>query len=132
MRRIIVFLLVAMAISVLSETTTTPPTSEDCFGAEGVVTTQSTLSLEDAYSTSKLEFTLSMFHLLFEVSGKRNLFFSPHSIHQALLMSFFGSKGATQEELRRALKLGLNDTKQDIAKDYMLENYLRVSLANCN
>jgi hypothetical protein len=42
-------------------------------------------------------------------------------------MSFFGSKGATQEELRRALKLGLNDTKQDIAKDYMLENYLRVS-----
>jgi serine protease inhibitor len=128
MRRIIVFLLVAMAISVLSETTTLPPSSgEDCFGAEGVVTTQSTLSLEDAYSTSKLEFTLSMFHLLFGVSGKRNLFFSPHSIHQALLMSFFGSKGATQEELRRALKLGLNDTKQDIAKDYMLENYLRVS-----
>jgi serine protease inhibitor len=118
-----------MAISVLSETTTLPPSGEDCFSEEGVTptATPATISLEDAYSTSKLEFTLSMFHLLFGVSGKRNLFFSPHSIHQALLMSFFGSKGATQEELRRALKLGLNDTKQDIAKDYMLENYLRVS-----
>lgn len=60
---------------------------------------------------------------------RSNLFFSPQSIHQALMLALFGAKGETEAELRAALKVP-NVPKSELIQKYKMDNYFRVRTLN--
>ncbi|MDO5576567.1 MAG: serpin family protein, partial [Fibrobacter sp.] len=66
-----------------------------------------------AQVASNNEFAVKMYHLLAE-DGK-NLFFSSHSIINALAMTAAGAKGETQAQMRTAMQVSLDGDKFDEA-----------------
>ena len=50
-----------------------------------------------------------------------NLFFSPYSLYQILLIMYFGSKNATEVTLRKGLELHWTDNKGDVTSAYKAE-----------
>lgn len=61
------------------------------------------------------DFGLTLFKELFPYKESKNFFFSPYSIWSALTLSYFGSKGNTELQLRKAL--GVTD-KVDTLKQW--------------
>jgi len=55
---------------------------------------------------------------------KDNIFFSPHSIHQALSLAYFGARGTTEESLKRALHIPNELSKVDVQRSYAIEKSL--------
>jgi len=55
---------------------------------------------------------------------KDNIFFSPHSIHQALSLAYFGARGTTEESLKRALHIPNELSKVDVQRYYAIEKAL--------
>lgn len=55
---------------------------------------------------------------------KDNIFFSPHSIHQALSLAYFGARGTTEESLKQALRIPSELSKIDVQRYYAIERSL--------
>jgi len=53
-----------------------------------------------------------------------NIFFSPHSIHQALSLAYFGARGTTEESLKQALHIPNELSKVDVQRYYAVERSL--------
>ncbi|CAG5071033.1 Protein of unknown function, partial [Cotesia congregata] len=75
--------------------------------------------------SSKLNFTLEALKQSALLETKDNLFFSPHSLHEALTLAFFGARGTTEEGLRQALRIPDSLSKVDIQRSYALEKSLK-------
>ncbi|XP_074112441.1 serine protease inhibitor 88Ea isoform X2 [Cotesia typhae] len=75
--------------------------------------------------SSKLNFTLEALKQSALLESKDNLFFSPHSLHEALTLAFFGARGTTEEGLRKALRIPDSLSKIDIQRSYALEKSLK-------
>lgn len=70
-------------------------------------------------------FTLNLLKALNNSSPGENVFFSPYSTFQALLLAYFGAKGNTEAELRNVLNLNWANNKFDVMQAYRLEESLR-------
>lgn len=70
----------------------------------------------------KLEFAISLLNLLQKNKPNENIFYSPHSVYQALLLTYFGAGGKTEKELENVLGLmKWAKNKTDIENAYKLE-----------
>jgi serine protease inhibitor len=70
-------------------------------------------------------FTLKFLEAANHATPNENLFFSPHSLYQILLIMYFGAHNATEQTLRKGLELHWTDNKNDIASAYKTEKLLR-------
>lgn len=60
------------------------------------------------------------------IEARDNIFYSPHSIHQALTLAYFGSRGTTDEALRKALHIPNDLSKVDVQRYYAFENSIKL------
>lgn len=69
----------------------------------------SSKKLDPAARTSlyrgQLEFTLNLFNAINKVVPDDNVFFSPFSIYQSLLLTYFSSGGKTEQSLKESLRI---------------------------
>lgn len=75
---------------------------------------------------AKLKFTLSLLNLLHKYEQSENIIYSPHSVYQALLLTYFGTAGETEKELEQLL--GLLDwakNKTHVENTFKLEKHKR-------
>lgn len=70
----------------------------------------------------KLEFAISALNSLQKNNPNENIFYSPHSVYQALLVTYFGAAGNTERDLERVLGI---KNKTDVQSGYKLEVALR-------
>lgn len=80
----------------------------------------SKVSLTDA----RFDFALDSLKKAALIESKDNLFFSPHSIHQALSLAYFGARGTTEGSLKRALRIPDQLSKIDVQRFYAFEKSL--------
>ncbi|ODN02111.1 Serpin B9 [Orchesella cincta] len=84
---------------------------------------KATAEYQAVFYEQQLEFSLDMFHKLYNKENRTNLFFSPYSIHQALIMTYFGAGGETRKQLQTALHIKETDTKDELIRAFKMENF---------
>lgn len=75
----------------------------------------------DSLTDARFDFALDSLKRTALIESKDNIFFSPHSIHQAVTMAYFGARGTTEESLKRALRIPNELTKIDVQRYYATE-----------
>ncbi|KAK2719932.1 serine protease inhibitor 88Ea-like isoform X2 [Artemia franciscana] len=99
-----------MAIS----TNETEAPEPECFGAKQIINTGEVTSAAEFYA-GEVDFSIDLFKKVYADNGgikskkPQNVFFSPFSVHSALLLAYFGSAGETQKNLGEVLRLGETD-----------------------
>jgi len=77
-----------------------------------------------AVASGQRDFSVNLIQNMFNVTADRgtndNIFVSPSSIFQSLMMAYFGASGVTQNELEKVMGLEGMD-KQQVMKAYMYE-----------
>lgn len=73
----------------------------------------------------RLKFATSLLKQLQQNNPNENIFYSPHSIYQALLLTYFGAAGESEKQLKNLLGLNLTESKSDIQHAYIMEKNLR-------
>jgi len=67
------------------------------------------------------------------IESRDNIFFSPHSLHQALSLAYFGARGTTAESLKKALRIPDQLSKIEVQRYYAFErslNEMRSEVSN--
>ncbi|XP_071649029.1 serine protease inhibitor 88Ea isoform X1 [Temnothorax longispinosus] len=88
----------------------------------------SRVSLTDA----RFDFALDSLKKTALIESKDNIFFSPHSIHQALSLAYFGARGTTEESLKQALHIPNELSKVDVQRYYAIERSLNQMRSQMN
>lgn len=89
----------------------------------------SKVSLTDA----RYAFALDSLKKAALIESRDNIFFSPHSLHQALSLAYFGARGTTEESLKKALRIPDQLSKVDVQRYYAFErslNEMRSEVSN--
>ena len=73
---------------------------------------------------ARFDFALEALKKIAELDSSENVFFSPHSLYEALELAFFGSRGNTEKGLRKALHVPDDLGKVDVQRFYALEQAL--------
>ncbi|KAH8346550.1 hypothetical protein KR084_003664 [Drosophila pseudotakahashii] len=73
------------------------------------------------------EFSITMMKQIRENHPNKNLFFSPFSTYNALLLAYFSSSGQTQQELANVLNLNWANDKEQVRSAYTLNKKLHFS-----
>lgn len=73
-------------------------------------------------TNARFGFALESLKKVATIQPHGNIFFSPHSLHQALTLAYFGSRGTTEEALRKALHIPNDLSKVDVQRYYASEN----------
>ncbi|XP_043259822.1 serine protease inhibitor 88Ea-like [Colletes gigas] len=81
-----------------------------------------------ALTDARFGFALESLKKTAMIESRDNIFFSPHSIHQALTLAYFGARGTTEESLRKALHIPNDLSKVDVQRYYAYEKSLRQQL----
>lgn len=74
---------------------------------------------------AELNFALDTLNQSLTFEGKENIFYSPHSIHEALMLAYFGARGDTETNLKRALKIPEELGKIDVQRSYALDKSIK-------
>ncbi|XP_076176975.1 serine protease inhibitor 88Ea isoform X2 [Ptiloglossa arizonensis] len=83
-------------------------------------------------TTARFIFALDSLKKTALIESRDNVFYSPHSIHQALSLAYFGSRSTTEEALRKALRIPNDLSKVDVQRYYAFENSLKLQLDSQN
>ncbi|XP_006562425.1 serine protease inhibitor 88Ea isoform X1 [Apis mellifera] len=81
---------------------------------------------------SKFRFALETLKKISLFESQDNIIYSPYSIHQAVTLAYFGSRGTTEEALKRALQLPADISKVDVQRYYSFENTLKQQINGQN
>ncbi|XP_046668946.1 serine protease inhibitor 88Ea-like isoform X1 [Homalodisca vitripennis] len=76
---------------------------------------------------SQLDFSLSLFKAVGSQQPSDNVFISPLSIYNALLLAYFVSRGHTEESLHKFLYLPANQDKLDMLLSYRVQRLITSS-----
>uniref|UniRef100_A0A1B6EN40 Serpin domain-containing protein n=1 Tax=Cuerna arida TaxID=1464854 RepID=A0A1B6EN40_9HEMI len=76
---------------------------------------------------SQLDFSLSLFKAVGSQQPSDNIFISPLSIYNALLLAYFASRGHTEESLHKFLFLPASQDKLDMLLSYRVQRLLTAS-----
>lgn len=71
---------------------------------------------------SQFDFALDSLKKAVDIEPTSNIFYSPYSLHQALMLAFYGSNGTTETSLRKALHIPNDLTKNDLRSYYAIQN----------
>lgn len=77
---------------------------------------------------SRFGFALDTLKKTALIETQDNVFYSPHSLHQALTMAYFGARGTTEESLRKALQIPSDLSKVDVQRFYAFEKAVKQQL----
>ncbi|XP_011165015.1 serine protease inhibitor 88Ea isoform X2 [Solenopsis invicta] len=105
--------------------------SAQCLTGDDVPTAMNPMSrvlLTDA----RFGFALDSLKKTALIESKDNIFFSPHSINQALNLAYFGARGTTEESLKRALRIPNELSKVDVQRYYAIERSLNQMRSQMN
>nr|XP_012222669.1 PREDICTED: thiamine transporter 2-like [Linepithema humile] len=105
--------------------------SAQCLTGNDVPSTQdpaSKMSLTDA----RFGFALDSMKKVAQHETRDNIFFSPQSIHQALSLAYFGTRGTTEEALKQALRIPNELSKVDVQRYYAYEKSLNEMRSQMN
>ncbi|XP_043283992.1 serine protease inhibitor 88Ea-like [Venturia canescens] len=75
-------------------------------------------------TNARIGFALDALRKASLIEPDDNLFFSPHSIHQAITLAYFGARGTTESSLKKALHIPEELSKVDVQRSYSLEKSL--------
>ncbi|KAK6633249.1 hypothetical protein RUM44_003850 [Polyplax serrata] len=70
-------------------------------------------------------FSIDLLKILNDQHAEQNIFFSPHSIYQSLLLSYIISSNHTEKAIQKALYLPETENKLSIVQSYGLEKYFQ-------
>lgn len=76
---------------------------------------------------SRLLFARDALKKMVEIETHDNIFFSPHSLYQALNLVYFGAKGKTEENLKKALVIPDDVSKSDVLQFFTYEKAVELS-----
>ncbi|XP_031831149.1 serine protease inhibitor 88Ea isoform X2 [Nomia melanderi] len=79
-----------------------------------------------ALPAADFHFALDTLKKMVTIEPKDNVFYSPHSLHQALSLVYFGARGNTEESLKKVLHLQ-NLSKVDVQRYYAFDNLNRLA-----
>lgn len=71
------------------------------------------------------KFSVILLDALQKARQNESLFFSPHSTYRALLLTYFGASGKTEQSLKNLLQLEQSKSKADIWYAYEFEKRAR-------
>ncbi|XP_034947499.1 serine protease inhibitor 88Ea-like isoform X2 [Chelonus insularis] len=74
----------------------------------------------------KISFALDALKEAALIESEDNLFFSPHSLYEALTLAYFGARGTTEESLKRALRIPESLSKRDVWGNYIIEKSFKL------
>ncbi|XP_026726055.1 serine protease inhibitor 88Ea-like [Trichoplusia ni] len=78
----------------------------------------------------QLEFTLNLFNAINKAVPDDNVFFSPFSVYQALVLAYFSAGGQTEQSLRGSLKIADNLDKINLMTAYKVDQRSRAANNN--
>lgn len=70
---------------------------------------------------ARIGFALDSLKKIANIESKDNIFYSPHSLHQALSLAYFGARGTTESSLKKALRIPDELSKVDVQRYYSHE-----------
>lgn len=73
---------------------------------------------------ARFEFALETLKKMAMIEPRDNIFYSPHSLHEALTLAYFGARGTTEQSLQKALHIPSDLSKVDVQRYYSYENSL--------
>lgn len=73
---------------------------------------------------ARFNFALESLKKVAQIESRDNVFFSPHSLHQAISLAYFGARGITETSLKSALRIPDDLSKIDVQYYYAFENSL--------
>lgn len=76
---------------------------------------------KEALGAARFKFALNTLKETSLLQPQENIFYSPHSIYEALNLAYFGSRGTTEESLRKALHIPNDLSKVDVQRCYATE-----------
>lgn len=79
-----------------------------------------------ALTDARFAFALESLKKTASIETNDNIFYSPHSLHEALALTYFGSRGTTEEALRKTLHIPNELSKIDMQRFYAYENSLKL------
>lgn len=74
---------------------------------------------------ARLDFAFETLRKTVNIETTENIFYSPHSLHEALTLAYFGARGDTEQNLKRALQVPEAYSKSYVQRFYGFENALR-------
>lgn len=72
-------------------------------------------------TTARMNFALNSLNKTASIPYKNNVFFSPHTIYEALTIAYIGAAGSTEESLRKTLEIPDDLSQADIKHLYESE-----------
>ncbi|KAK0158575.1 hypothetical protein PV328_009558 [Microctonus aethiopoides] len=75
--------------------------------------------------TAKLGFGLDALRKASEIEYQDNLFFSPHSLYEALTLAYLGARGTTEQSLKSALQIPKELSKIDVRQVNAFEKAIK-------
>ncbi|XP_011154835.1 serine protease inhibitor 88Ea [Harpegnathos saltator] len=73
---------------------------------------------------ARFNFAVDSLKKIAQIQPQDNIFFSPHSLHQAISLAYFGARGSTEASLKHALRISDELSKVDVQRYYAFENSL--------
>lgn len=113
-----------MFLPVLLLSALVPATYQQCLTADdsSLMTSQ---DAKQALIHGQHEFSLAMLDTVIALNKGSNIFFSPFSVYQAMLLAYFTSANQTEASLKRTLFLPENQDKLSTMQAYRLEKYFQ-------
>nr|AAV91026.1 serpin-6 [Manduca sexta] len=103
--------------------------SSQCFSKD-----DSSKKLDPGARTSlysgQLAFTLNLFQTINSAVPDDNIFFSPFSVYQSLLLAYFSTGGRTEESLKKSLEIEDNMDKMNLMTAYKVDKRSRMTNNN--
>ncbi|XP_049887302.1 serine protease inhibitor 88Ea-like isoform X2 [Pectinophora gossypiella] len=73
----------------------------------------------------QLEFTLNLFNAINKAVPDDNIFFSPFSVYQSLLLAYFSTAGQTEQDLKKSLQIADSLDKINLMTAYKVDKRSR-------
>lgn len=81
---------------------------------------------KNSLPAARFKFALTTLKKTALIETQDNIFYSPHSLYQALRLAYFGARGTTEQSLKKALHIPNDLSKIDVQRFYATENYDRL------
>ncbi|CAH0769331.1 unnamed protein product [Bemisia tabaci] len=103
-----------------------PAAMADCpFDVSNLETAAATPPSETSLYGGQIDFSVNLFKSIVEANkGQANVFLSPYSVFDALLLTYFASAGSTEQDLKKVLGLPDNYDKGRVVREYKMNAFL--------
>ncbi|XP_012257558.2 serine protease inhibitor 88Ea-like [Athalia rosae] len=99
--------------------------TSQCLTGDADNPTTMDVDFKQKLTQARLDFALDTLRRVSQFEGVDNVFYSPHSLHEALTLAYFAARGTTEESLKRALHVPETYSKTYVQRFYDFENMLR-------